>query len=733
MGNQVDPAFFQPNEGRIAVGSDEMLQLADRGWKFSLPCMVEPDADFYPSNSNTNPNTGSADHLSLFDWFHENNCKKPTEVLRRSSLLREISGMIDTQAVEQLFSSSKKDIYFLNNMLPTNHLFLFRLIYHLRNEKKNSQFYSKHLKMFGNLQRNQYGQLSQTSLEETNHDDGQPTDDFEIVEECVEEVIIEDTDSADQRQHYPAAQGNQTNSPTATCNQSQIDVLPEADHHWPQIHGQQLAQEWDFFLQMMEAVRRDINILTDVERDSLNRNDRYAREILFNEVDEVRRLQVKNIATRYGIFQSQGSTNYCGLCAVNNAIGMPTLSSFPIGITEMDNVADRLWLRMATDPHHGLLVPVEAMRDKEGFYSVEVLRMALDEKGYEMIQLNPAAISGLSDENTGEMIIRQLKEEFGMCNLIIRLSGHFHWINVRASEDYILLNDSSKACVRLISSKELGTLIARNSAAPGAVYFVFKAADATIPVSRQLDSPVSFIESHEGNDINEADGQESKTYERNDSDEYHEGNDINEADGQESKTYEGNDSDEYHEGNDINEADGQESKTYEGNDSDEYHEGNDINEADGQESKTYEGNDSDEYHEGNDINEADGQESKTYERNDSDEYHEGNDINEADGQESRTYERNDSDEYHEGNDINEADGQESKTYEGNDSDESEAPCIGKEQDEAEVPAASCRQYNFRKRIGKVNTYKTSVSTWYMCTMYPSYMNKHIITPSQKSH
>ena len=58
----------------------------------------------------------------------------------------------------------------------------------------------------------------------------------------------------------------------------------------------------------------DVYILTDVERDSINRNDRFAREIFFNKVDEVRCLHVKNIATRYGIFQSQDSTNYCGLC-----------------------------------------------------------------------------------------------------------------------------------------------------------------------------------------------------------------------------------------------------------------------------------------------------------------------------------------------------------------------------------------------------------------------------------
>ncbi|VDH90095.1 Hypothetical predicted protein [Mytilus galloprovincialis] len=73
------------------------------------------------SDSNYNPTTGSSDHLSLYDWFHHNNTKKKT--LRRCSLVREISGLVDTQTVEQLFSSSRKDLYFLNNLTPTNHMF----------------------------------------------------------------------------------------------------------------------------------------------------------------------------------------------------------------------------------------------------------------------------------------------------------------------------------------------------------------------------------------------------------------------------------------------------------------------------------------------------------------------------------------------------------------------------------------------------------------------------------
>lgn len=49
---------------------------------------------------------------------------------------------------KQLFSASKKYIYFMNNLNPTNYMFLFRLIYHLRNERINSDIYTRQAKGF---------------------------------------------------------------------------------------------------------------------------------------------------------------------------------------------------------------------------------------------------------------------------------------------------------------------------------------------------------------------------------------------------------------------------------------------------------------------------------------------------------------------------------------------------------------------------------------------------------
>ena len=67
--------------------------------------------------------------------------------------------------MEQLFSTFKKDLYFLNNMTPVVHLFIFRLLCHLKNENINSNLRTYHEKEFGNsLGENYLGQLCEQSL-----------------------------------------------------------------------------------------------------------------------------------------------------------------------------------------------------------------------------------------------------------------------------------------------------------------------------------------------------------------------------------------------------------------------------------------------------------------------------------------------------------------------------------------------------------------------------------------
>jgi hypothetical protein len=92
----------------------------------SNPTLTGPIVD--TSDENIHPVTGSAEHYTLYDWFHKGNCKKPAEVLRRVSLLSNFAGFIESQIVEQLFSSLKNMLKFQNKTTPINHMFLSRLL-----------------------------------------------------------------------------------------------------------------------------------------------------------------------------------------------------------------------------------------------------------------------------------------------------------------------------------------------------------------------------------------------------------------------------------------------------------------------------------------------------------------------------------------------------------------------------------------------------------------------------
>ena len=50
----------------------------------------------------------------------------------------QLAGFLNTQAEEQLHRAVKRDIYYLDNMSPSNHIFLMRLMLQIRNERSNS-------------------------------------------------------------------------------------------------------------------------------------------------------------------------------------------------------------------------------------------------------------------------------------------------------------------------------------------------------------------------------------------------------------------------------------------------------------------------------------------------------------------------------------------------------------------------------------------------------------------
>ena len=130
--NTTVPDFYTPNEGRLAAATDENIEAAQQGQQMLEGSFLDEQNVLHAvcHDQEYNPTTGSNLHYALFDWFLQGNVKKPKEILRNISLLGGVAGIVDSQVVEQLFSTFKKDLYFLNNMTPVVHLFIFRLLCH---------------------------------------------------------------------------------------------------------------------------------------------------------------------------------------------------------------------------------------------------------------------------------------------------------------------------------------------------------------------------------------------------------------------------------------------------------------------------------------------------------------------------------------------------------------------------------------------------------------------------
>uniref|UniRef100_A0A8D0DEX6 HMG domain-containing protein n=1 Tax=Sander lucioperca TaxID=283035 RepID=A0A8D0DEX6_SANLU len=120
--NLIEPETmpFSPHEGRLLDPSHENLQKT----------VPEPGG---------HPLTGSADHYCLYDTFHEGNTKDPKDILRRIKMVPELAGRINSQVAEQLFSTMKKNNYYMNMLSPSAHVFLMRNVIHNYNQRKNKK------------------------------------------------------------------------------------------------------------------------------------------------------------------------------------------------------------------------------------------------------------------------------------------------------------------------------------------------------------------------------------------------------------------------------------------------------------------------------------------------------------------------------------------------------------------------------------------------------------------
>ncbi|KAL1267265.1 hypothetical protein QQF64_002940 [Cirrhinus molitorella] len=138
---------FTPHEGRLADPTDDNIKMAKEGkLKISLPWL---NVKKQVPDSHGHPITGSAEHYALNDKFHEENSKDKRDVLRKTGLVAQLAGKVNSQVAEQFFSKLKKNNYFLNMTLPSTHVFLMRSIIHHHNSQKNLRRLEAFRRVFG--------------------------------------------------------------------------------------------------------------------------------------------------------------------------------------------------------------------------------------------------------------------------------------------------------------------------------------------------------------------------------------------------------------------------------------------------------------------------------------------------------------------------------------------------------------------------------------------------------
>ena len=139
QGNRFQANFICPFESHVAESTVENIEMAKSGQlSVSFPFLEDnAPVELQNANSNCHPVTGSNVRLSLFDIFHQGNTKNDTEALCRIGCIKELRGIINSQAAEQLHCFFNKDKHFLNQMTPVNHIFMFCSVIELRNKANN--------------------------------------------------------------------------------------------------------------------------------------------------------------------------------------------------------------------------------------------------------------------------------------------------------------------------------------------------------------------------------------------------------------------------------------------------------------------------------------------------------------------------------------------------------------------------------------------------------------------
>ena len=115
-------------------------------------------------------------------------------------------------------------------------------------------------------------------------------------------------------------------------------------------------------------------LLSNNQRINLYNNTRYILDVINRNSPTI---QTIRDAGTLPFMQLQGQSNYCGMCAVNNLLGKDA-----IACTQIDSVADDIWLRQSEVCGLSLTDEFQSHRASTGFHSLDVITEVARLHGY---------------------------------------------------------------------------------------------------------------------------------------------------------------------------------------------------------------------------------------------------------------------------------------------------------------------------------------------------------------
>ncbi|XP_064630616.1 uncharacterized protein LOC135489270 isoform X2 [Lineus longissimus] len=497
-GNRTEAGFFSPNEGRLRAPTPQNIAMAKEGLMFDLPDLDDATTVEYDESETANghPVSHSSSHYALYDWFHQGNCKREREKLRNISLLSGFAGYTNTQKVEQLFNSMKRDLYFLNQMSPVSHVFMCRLILHLHNEQLSKTIIQGQRDVCNRLSFNQLGQVIHQEdtqlMSGSRPTNGEPAESDVTARRARPRPTSEDINHSSSgaqgilpqnKETLPSDTAARPSLPTkqSTSKEDRSRARDVQDHG---VHPQTSAILEKTHTITTGADRRGLQRLIDLreklvgftqrlsstldpeDTTALLLNIRYASETLFR---SGRQHLVHGGVVQDRYMQCQGNSNYCATCAVNNLLGYHDDGTFPVPINEMDDIADEMWLASFRQPTARVL-PV---RDIEGFYNFEVMDICLQRRNYTSTRLRRDVVSAVQPL---EIVQNCLLGEKNTIGWIVHLSHSEHYITIKITSPgiYVRMDSGSMGVpsTSVMTAEDVGRFIKNHSLGQGGVYQV---------------------------------------------------------------------------------------------------------------------------------------------------------------------------------------------------------------------------------------------------------------------